>query len=813
MARSIRSRVEPRWHGSQHRGARTTARPYAVLSWHCSALLLGIAVLSLGARDASAAGDVDFSRDVRSIFVEKCYSCHGPDETKREGELRLDFESDVFAERDAATIVRGKPDESELYRRLVTDDGDQRMPPPDSGKVVSDQQKALLKKWIAEGAEWQEHWSFEKLAKPEVPKGASGEFVQNEIDHFTLARMQAESFTPNPAADRVTLIRRLSFDLIGLPPTPAEVDAFVNDSSPSAYEGLVDRLLASEHCGERMAIYWLDVARYADSNGFHGDNPRTMWLYRDYVIDAFNSNMPFDQFTIEQLAGDLIPEAGRRGLIASAYNRLLQTTQEGGAQAKEYYARYAADRVRNTAGTWLGTTMNCVECHNHKFDPLSMKDFYSMAAFFADIDEPAVGGPQHTKFFTPEQQAKLEQADARIAELNEKLKAQKSEEDQTAVKKELAETQTQRKKVHDSGTDLVITNVRATPREIRILPRGNWMDDSGAVVQPAIPAFFGRLETGDRRATRLDLARWIASPDNPLTPRVLVNRVWTLMFGTGISGDLRDAGTQGVLPTHPDLLNWLSADFVEHDWDVKRLVKQIVMSGTYRQSSLVDNEKRSRDPYNRLLARQNRWRLDAEFVRDTALSISGLLVRKVGGPSVRPYQPAGYWMHLKFPNRTWQHDTGQNLYRRGLYTWWQRTFLHPSLLAFDAPTREECTAQRARSNTPLQALVLLNDPTYVESARKFAERIVQEGGDSVEERARFAMRQATSRAARDVEVAVLSDLYEQQLKEYSGDKEAAEKLLATGLSPSESSTDVTQLAAWTDVARAVLNLNETITRN
>jgi hypothetical protein len=339
------------------------------------------------------------------------------------------------------------------------------------------------------------------------------------------------------------------------------------------------------------------------------------------------------------------------------------------------------------------------------------------------------------------------------------------------------------------------------------------MDDSGPLVQPAIPEFFGRLETGDRRATRLDLAHWIASPDNPLTTRVWVNRIWTLMFGTGISSDLRDAGTQGELPTHPHLLDWLSADFVEHGWDNKRLIKQIVMSGTYRQSSLVDHEKRSRDPYNRLLARQNRWRLDAEFVRDTALSISGLLVGKVGGPSVKPYQPTGYWMHLKFPNRTWQHDTEENQYRRGLYTWWQRTFLHPSLLAFDAPTREECTAQRARSNTPLQALVLLNDPTYVEAARKFAERIVLQGGDSVEERTRYAMLQATSRAARDAEVAVLSDLYEQQLKEYSNDRQAAEKLLATGLSPNESSIDVAELAAWTDVVRVVLNLNETIMRN
>ena len=776
-------------------------------------LLPAMGLFAIGVLGASAADEIDFNRDIRPILSEQCYSCHGPDKTKREADLRFDSEADVFADRDPPLIVRGKPEESELYRRLTSDDEFTLMPPPDSRKVVSDEQKALFQSWIAQGAKWGEHWAYAKLVKPTVPKGPGGDFARNEVDHFILVRMQAEGIAPNVAADRVTLIRRLSFDLIGLPPTPAEVDAFVQDTSPDAYEKLVDRLLASKHYGERMAIYWLDVARYADSNGFHGDNPRTMWLYRDYVIDAFNSNMPFDRFTIEQLAGDLMPEAGRRELIASAYNRLLQTTQEGGAQAKEYYAKYAADRVRNTAGTWLGTTMGCAECHDHKFDPILTKDFYSFAAFFADIDEPAISGPPHSKIPTAEQELKLKQLDARIAELNETLKTKQAEQDQAPVKTELDEAQKLRKTVHDSGTDLIITKTKANPNVVRILPRGNWMDDSGPVVQPAIPEFFGRLDTGGRRPNRLDLAKWVASPDNPLTARVFVNRVWMLMFGAGISAGVGDVGSQGALPTHPDLLDSLSADFVEHGWDVKRLVKQIVMSGTYRQSSIVAEEKRSRDPYNHLLARQNSWRLEAEFVRDTALSVSGLLVRKVGGPSVKPYQPAGYWMHLKFPNRTWQHDTGENQYRRGLYTWWQRTFLHPSLSAFDAPSREECTAERARSNTPQQALVLLNDPTYVEAARKFAERIVQEGGDSVDDRVRFAMRQATSRAARDAEVAVLAGLYRQQLEDYSNDEQAAEQLLAIGLSPRDPSIDVVELAAWFDVARAVLNLNETITRN
>ncbi|MCP4782974.1 MAG: DUF1553 domain-containing protein [Fuerstiella sp.] len=830
---------------------------------HFTAASLALLVVPIASLEARAA-DIQFSRDIRPLLIEKCYACHGPDHAKREGELRVDQESGMYVKRDEPTVVRGKPEQSALYRRLVTDDEDELMPPLDSQKTLTEEQKKLIKDWIAQGAVWQQHWSFTKLSQPAVPEQTEPGFSVNAIDHFTLESMQSAGLTPSPRANRVTLARRLSFDLTGLPPTPAAVDAFVQDKSPNAYEELVDSLMASEHFGERMAIYWLDVARYADSNGFHGDNPRTMWLYRDYVIEAFNSNMPFDLFTKQQLAGDLMPDGGNQALIASAYNRLLQTTQEGGAQANEYYVRYAADRVRNTAGTWLGTTMGCVECHNHKFDPFSLKDFYSMAAFFADIDEPAHAGPPHTKIVSDEQQAQIKTLDEKIASLNEEIKTttpealtelrkkqdttiaaldadvkaatpetsasvkQKRAETIAALeaeikaatpetliqaKQKLDETTAQRKKLWDSLPQLIVTKAKGDPRVVRILARGDWMDESGEIVEPAIPEFFGKLDTPGRRANRLDLANWIASPDNPLTPRVFVNRIWMLYFGAGLSKNLSDAGSQGASPTHSDLLNYLSADFVEHGWNVKRLVRQIVLSGTYRQSSLANDEQRQKDPFNRMLARQNRWRLEAEMVRDAALSISGLLVPKIGGPSVKPYQPPGYWMHLKFPNRTWQHDTGENQYRRALYTWWQRTFLHPSLLAFDAPSREECVPQRARSNTPLQALVLLNDPSYVEAARKFAERIVNQGGDSVESRVAFAIRQAVSRTAGDKEVEILGELYEQQLQEYAADKPAAEKLLATGLSPRDSSVELTQLAAWTDVARAVLNLNETITRN
>ncbi|HEV3115920.1 MAG TPA: DUF1549 and DUF1553 domain-containing protein, partial [Gemmataceae bacterium] len=644
---------------------------------------------------------------------------------------------------------------------------------------------------------------------------------------------------------------------------PEEVDAFLADKSPEAYEKLVDRLLASEHFGERMAMYWLDLVRYADTGGYHSDNHRDVYLYRDYVIGAFNKNMPFDRFTTEQLAGDLLPEATRAQRIASGYNRLLMTTEEGGAQAKEYMAKYAADRVRNISSVWLATTLGCAECHDHKFDPYLSKDFYSLAAFFADIKDIPVGRQEQTPLPSPEQAAELQRVDAHIAAVRQQFDKQTPELDMAEAKweeslrlgeirkkpkniveilltdparrtpqqkqaiaafyrgvaphleplrKQLADLQRQRDQLNKTIPTSLLS-ISVPPRVMRILPRGNWLDDSGPVVSPAVPASLGPLAAHDRRATRLDLARWLIRPENPLVARVLVNRLWKLLFGQGIVKSLEDFGAQGAAPTHPELLDWLAVEFRDSGWNVKHMLKLMALSATYRQSSAVSEALRQRDPYNYLLARQARFRLDAEMVRDNALAVSGLLAQEIGGPSVKPYQPAGFWAMLNFPKREWQNDKGESLYRRSLYTYWCRTFPHPSLVAFDAPSREECTVERPRSNTPLQALVLLNDPIYVEGARAFAERIVRDARGSVDERIQFAYRQILNRKARPEEVKLLASIHDKHLQEFRTEKQAPDLLLQVGDHPAPREMDAAELAAWTSVARVILNLHETITRH
>jgi hypothetical protein len=587
-----------------------------------------------------------------------------------------------------------------------------------------------------------------------------------------------------------------------------------------------------------------------------------VWLFRDYVINAFNANKRFDQFTVEQLAGDLLPNPTTEQRIASGYNRLLQTTEEGGAQPKEYTAKYAADRVRNASAVWMASTMGCCECHNHKFDPFTTRDFYSFEAFFADIQEKAVGRQDQTPIMAPQTAARVKLLDEQIALFRSTLAKPSAEIDALqaaweekvhaegnkglpkpvadilavepakrtpqqkqvianhyrgiapeleALRKALAEVQSQRDAIMKTvPTTLVATAV--APRVVRVLARGNWLDDSGEVVQPAAPAFLTALDTKGQRATRLDLAKWIVSPDNPLTARVFVNRLWKIGFGQGIVKSLDDFGIQGTMPSHPQLLDWLAVAFVENDWDVKHMLKLLVTSNAYRQSSVAAKEVREKDPANAWLARQGRFRLDAEMVRDGALEISGLLSRKVGGPSVKPYQPAGYWSFLNFPVREWQADKGDSVYRRGLYTYWCRTFLHPSLLAFDAPTREECTVERTRSSTPLQALVLLNDPIYVEAARVFAERIMKQGGDTAA-RLDWAYRRAVSRGVKPDEVKLLTALYQKHLAEFRADRGGAEKAVAVGQWPVPKDVDTAELAAWTSVARVILNLHETITRN
>lgn len=944
----------------------------------------------------AAAQSVQFNRDIRPIFADNCYTCHGPDNNRRKAKLRLDTKDGLFSPLDSDyPVVPGKPDKSQVYLRITSTDPDDRMPKSKTGQTLSPHQIDLIKRWIEEGAKWEGHWAYTLPVRPQVPTVKKPSWPVNPIDNFILARLDKEKLHPSADADKRTLLRRLSFDLIGLPPTPEEVATFEADKSPNAYENAVDRLLASPHYGERMAEFWLDEVRYADTDGFHADNYRSVWPYRDYVIKAFNSDMPFDRFTWEQLAGDLLPNATTEQKIASTFNRLSRSTEEGGAQPKEYMAKYAADRVRTTSEVWLGSTMGCCECHDHKFDPFKTKDFYSMEAFFADIKEQGVGvrefsyvpddaqaakikeqketinklekalntstpeleaaqtewekslaapqlvlggwssaGPYAAKSFddayntafAPEKDTAsvpwkpqpgfkdgevhnglqgtnsafylsrtIQAASARPLRLflgsddaikvwlngkdvlsNKIKRGAAPDQEQIVVQLQAGENKLLLKIINDraeSGyyfqagvpsnmiavidtpakdrtevqknslaayyrsiapqsekirSDLAaakteqadflktvpttLATVSVEPRTIRILPRGNWMNDSGEIVMPAVPTFLNHTPVGKERLTRLDLAKWLVSRDNPLTARVFVNRLWKMYFGTGISKSVDDFGTRGEWPTHPQLLDWLATEFMDSGWNVKHMVKLMVMCHTYRQTAVASDELRERDPDNRLLARQSAFRLDAEEVRDNALSISGLLVGKIGGPSVKPYQPVGYWDQLNFPKRTYVADHGDSLYRRGLYTFWCRTFLQPSLQAFDAPSREECTIERVHSNTPLQALALLNDPTYVEAARCLAEDIVREGGKKVDDRINWTFMRALDRKATKQEMALLDKLYNQEYIRYAHDVPDAKALISVGEKPVDKDLNACQLAAWTSVARTVLNLSETITR-
>jgi hypothetical protein len=828
--------------------------------------LVGLALCGWTLPSEAAADDVlpdviEFNRDIRPILSNHCLTCHGPDNNNRKAKLRLDVEKSAHEDRGGyRVIVAGNSADSELVKRVSSQDPDEHMPPAKVGKELTPRQVALLKRWVEQGGKYQAHWSLIAAKRTALAKVAKKAPVSNPIDNFIFARLKQEGLAPSPEADRQTLIRRLSLDLLGLPPRPEEVDAFVKDTSAGAYEKVVDRLLASPHFGERLAMYWLDLVRYADTGGYHSDNYRDVAPYRDYVIKAFNDNMPFDQFTIEQLAGDLLPNANTVQKIASGYNRLLQTTEEGGAQAKEYTAKYAADRVRNAGTVWLGLTLGCAECHDHKFDPITTRELYRFAAFFADLKEKAVGRQEQTLLPAADQAAKLAQLENQLAALQKTFNAQTPElaaaqaqweeaarKETKGLPKEIAaivllepgkrnakqvdalskhyrgiapELKTVREslaKLQKQKDELMRTipstlvSMAGTPRTTRVLRRGNWLDDSGEIVEPGVPASLPSL-AANGRATRLDLAHWLVAPENPLTARVFVNRLWMLFHGQGLVKTLDDFGSQGAWPVYPELLDWLAVEFQSGGWDVKHLVKLLVTTSTYRQKSEVSEEAKQRDPFNQFFARQARFRLDAETIRDSALAISGLLSPAVGGNSVKPYQPPGYWKYLNFPMREWVNDKDPDLYRRGLYTYWCRTFLHPSLLAFDAPTREECTAERTRSNTPQQALVLLNDPTYVEASRVYAERIML-AAKTTEGRIQQAFRLALGREATQAEMKLLKQLYKRHLEQYQGDPQAAADLMRVGARPLTGGLLAAELAAWTSVTRVILNLHETITRN
>ncbi len=1066
---------------------------------------------------------VSFNRDIRPILSNTCFLCHGPDKSSRKAGLRLDLRAEAIKKTKSGStpIVPGKPDESEIIRRIYATDQYEVMPPPDAHKNLTAPQKELIKRWVAEGAVYEGHWAYQAIKRPAVPAIPNPQFpIRNPIDAFIQARLTQAGLQPAPEADRRTLLRRVTLDLTGLPPTTQEIAAFVHDKAPDAYEKVVDRLLASPRYAEKQAMHWLDAVRYSDTAGFHGDNPYPTWPYRDYVLRAFRTNKPFDEFTREQIAGDLLPNATSEQRVASAYNRLNRVSAEGGVQPKEYLAKYGADRVRTTSNVWLGATMGCAECHDHKFDPILTKDFYALKAFFADIKESGLvpdrgrnAWGSKLRLTTPAQEARLQALDTQIQQAQAALDKQTSAATEvrtrweqrmlvayqagqlawkfprpvsvktehgatlTAYNEELVEynygddrlylgvvkmpgnglivasganpdnetytitlkpgagewtalglqvvrdldlpgnhvarggekfvltqieavvttnatsqplkfvlvtpdaaaqapehpamsvidgnpqtgwsttygmgrtpfialrlaqklktdaqsvltirlrhdsdvrratlgrfrlalsdaefswpesdnpglkplqptpplrpighnglpddvaaaLQVKAKERTDAQQNLVLEHFKwaapelqaqvvrlaqlqaerevldaaiprvlvtetKTPDEIRILPGGNWMDESGEIVAPAVPVFLGKLNTGARRATRLDLANWLVAKDNPLTARVFVNRQWRQFFGVGLSKVLDDFGSQGEWPVHAELLDWLAAEFRDgtvatmksergtmnpkseanraiQPWNIKALHRLIVTSATYRQSSAIHPSSLSVhpsevDPENRLLAQQNRFRVEAEVVRDIALSVSGLLVEKFGGPSVKPLQPENYLAALNFPRRDYAESHGADLYRRGVYTHWQRTFLHPSLLTFDAPTREECTVNRVNSNTPLQALVLLNDPIYVEAARVFAQHALQQNGQIA-----WAFAQALGRQPSAPELRILTNLHRKSLSQFQRDPAAAKDLVQVGESALPKNVKLAQLAAMMTVTRAILNLHETITRN
>ncbi|MBI1325634.1 DUF1553 domain-containing protein [bacterium] len=811
---------------------------------------------------------VRFNRDIRPILSDNCFYCHGPDKNHREAELRLD---DRQAAIDAKVIAPGAPGESELIARISSADKDEVMPPPHANKKLNESQKALLARWIAEGAPYERHWAYEPPVKPAVPAGVNG------IDFLVRKKLESAGLKPSLKADRRTLARRAFFDLIGLPPVPDKLEKFVADPDPKAYERLVDQLLRNAHFGERMAIGWLDAVRFADTIGYHSDNPRNVWPYRDWVIRSFNDNKPFDRFTIEQIAGDLLPEADTETHVGSAFNRLLLTTEEGGAQPMDYRARMLTDRVRAVGNVWLGQTTGCAQCHDHKYDPFTTRDFYRLGAFFADVREADVGRREDgMPVPRPEDESKLADLEHRIREIETRIEPQLNQEqirweaeitgsaerlkslkpddkatpaakaeakvvgealkkargDRSAKERETLQAYFRKaealshpedraelaklKKERDALTATMprcLVTTSDTPRVVRVLHRGDWQDETGEVVSAGFPSYLPQPDSNGRVPNRLDLAKWLVSRENPLTARVFVNRLMAQFFGHGISKVTDDLGTQGEPPVNPELLDWLACEFMDSGWDVKHIVRTIVTSETYQQVSTATDELRRIDPDNRLLARQSPLRLDAELVRDNALFVSGLLDMYIGGPSVKPYQPEGYWENLNFPVRSYDTDTGPAQHRRGLYVWWQRSFTHPAMLAFDAPSREECTAQRTRSNLPQQALVLLNDPTFVEASRGLANRIL---GDlptaSDDERITWAVRQVLQRKPDPDELKTMKSLLDRHRSHYADDTAAANAIAKAGQSPNRDGLAVQDIAVWTHIARVLFNLHETITR-
>ncbi len=790
-----------------------------------AALTVAFSYVPLASGEESA---LSFNKDIRPILAEHCFTCHGQDGAARKAGLRLDTAEGASAllKSGAAAVVPGAPENSTLIHRITTSDADDRMPPSDKGDALDPADIETLRTWIAQGAPVEAHWAYIAPVKPPVPAVNNTAWPRNDIDRFVLARLDKEGLSPSPEADRYTLLRRLSLDITGLPPTVEEADAFVADQRADALEWVLDRLFASPHYGEHRARYWLDLARYADSNGYHIDAPRSMWPYRDWVIRAYNKNMPFDQFTREQLAGDLLPDSTLEQRIATGFHRNTMLNEEGGIDPEEFRTKSVVDRVDATMTTWMGTTMACAQCHDHKYDPLTQKEFYEFYAFFNTV--PEIGGgtfQSRAPLVELPPGATLQAELDGLASVIAKLKAEfppppENTETPEEKPKDAPPTrlETLEKQLEEKKKEIVTTLVMAemeTPRETHILARGDFLQPGEAVL-PGTPAVLPALPIPEgQRASRLDLANWVTSPENPLTARVAVNRMWQELFGQGLVSTPEDFGTRSAAPSHPELLDFLAVTFVESGWDVQGMLRMMVSSATYQQSAAVGADAYAHDPYNVLLARGPRFRLDAEAIRDNALVVSGLLNETVGGPSVHPYQPAGLWEEKALTGYgagIWPETQGPDLYRRGMYTFRRRSVPYPTFQGFDTPGFEYCTAERARTNTPLQALTTMNDPQFVEAARVFGERILREGGDSVDAKIDFALRQCLIRPPREAEWALFAKLYGEQHAAFSTNADAATELIHQGRAPVPKDLDATALATWTTIANILLNLDETVTK-
>lgn len=814
---------------------------------------------------AAAPPKLDFNRDIQPILSDNCYLCHGPDKETRKGGLRLDVESEAKRSIDGVTaIAPGNATASEVIKRILSADPDEVMPTPKSKRKLTPQQKEMLQRWVNEGASWGKHWAFEAPKKPSPPAQVATGGQGNAIDAFVGAKLAIEKMQPSPEAPKETLIRRVTLDLTGLPPTPEEVDDFLHDTSPQAYASVVDRLLKSPRYGERWCWDWLDGARYADTNGYQGDPERTMWPWRDWVIKAINDNMPFDQFTVWQLAGDLLPKATQEQKLATGFNRNHMINGEGGRIAEETRVENVMDRVETTGTMWLGLTVGCCRCHDHKFDPLSLRDYYGLYDFFNQTSETGVGRAGQTPpvldISTEEQRKHAESLQAQVtaaAGVVEKLEpgvfpheASQTAADSPAAKDLSGNIQVElRRAPKDRGPDglreiiqfykekqpeyskalaklkkaiderkaaqariprVMIMDTLEKPRETFILIKGAYDKPTTEKVSANVPASLPALAiTGQQGNTRLALAQWLVARENPLTARVTVNRFWQSLFGAGLVKTVEDFGLQGEKPSNPELLDWLAVQFMDSGWDVKALHKLMVTSATYRQSSKVTPPLYERDPENRLLARGPRFRLPSWMMRDQALFAAGLLKENVGGPPVKPYQPEGIWEEATFGKISYKQDHGDALYRRSLYTFWRR-IVGPTMF-FDNAARQTCYVRALRTNTPLHALTTLNDVTYVEAARAMAQRVMLASKDDAS-RLDLAFRLTTSRQVTAQEQALLLQRLATLKTQFRGDPEAAGKLLAMGESKRDERIAPGEHAAWTALCQLVMNLDEAITK-